>query len=222
MDGVDLSTVRLDSYRTQLGVVLQETFLFDGTIWENVAFARPNATKEQILEACRIARVDEFAEGFEKKYDTIVGERGVKLSGGQRQRVSIARALLADPRILILDEATSNLDSESEGMIQEGLRVLMQGRTTFVIAHRLSTIRRAEQILVVEAGRIVERGTHTELYAAHGRYYDLYTKQHGIEANLFLAPGEGGDGAAAEGAVGVGGPAGERNVLSETMRLFRG
>ena len=137
VDGVDLSTVRLDSYRTQLGVVLQETFLFDGTIWENVAFARPNATEEQILEACRIARVDEFAEGFEKKYDTIVGERGVKLSGGQRQRVSIARALLADPRILILDEATSNLDSESEGMIQEGLRYLMQGRTTFVIAHRL-------------------------------------------------------------------------------------
>jgi ABC-type multidrug transport system fused ATPase/permease subunit len=222
VDGVDLSTVRLDSYRTQLGVVLQETFLFDGTIWENVAFARPNATKEQILEACRIARVDEFAEGFEKQYETIVGERGVKLSGGQRQRVSIARALLADPRILILDEATSNLDSESEGMIQEGLRVLMQGRTTFVIAHRLSTIRRADQILVVEAGRIVERGTHAELYAAHGRYYDLYTKQHGIEANLFLAPGEGGDGAAAEGTVGVGGPAGDRNVLAETMRLFRG
>ena len=166
VDGVDLSTVRLDSYRTQLGVVLQETFLFDGTIWENIAFARPNATPEQILEACRIARVDEFAEGFEKKYDTIVGERGVKLSGGQRQRVSIARALLADPRILILDEATSNLDSESEGMIQEGLRALMQGRTTFVIAHRLSTIRRADQILVVEAGRIVERGTHAELYAA--------------------------------------------------------
>src|SRR5579862_4122984 len=203
VDGVDLSTVRLDSYRTQLGVVLQETFLFDGTIWENVAFARPHAPHDQILEACRIARVDEFAEGFEKKYDTIVGERGVKLSGGQRQRVSIARALLADPRILILDEATSNLDSESEGMIQEGLRVLMQGRTTFVIAHRLSTIRRADQILVVEAGRIVERGTHAELYVAHGRYYDLYTKQHGIEANLFLAPGEGDDQPAANGAVGA-------------------
>ena len=221
VDGVDLSTVRLDSYRTQLGVVLQETFLFDGTIWENVAFARPNATKEQVLEACRIARVDEFAEGFEKQYDTIVGERGVKLSGGQRQRVSIARAILADPRILILDEATSNLDSESEGMIQEGLRYLMQGRTTFVIAHRLSTIRRADQILVVETGRIVERGTHQELYAAHGRYYDLYTKQHGIESNLFLAPGEGGDSVTADGAVrAAGAPAG--NVLAETMRLLRG
>ena len=223
VDGVDLSTVRLDSYRTQLGVVLQETFLFDGTIWENVAFARPNATHEQILQACRTARVDEFAEGFEKKYDTIVGERGVKLSGGQRQRVSIARALLADPRILILDEATSNLDSEHESMIQEGLRHLMQGRTTFVIAHRLSTIRRADQILVVEAGRIVERGTHAELYAARGRYYDLYTKQHGIEANLFLAPGEGDDQPPANGAAGAAGaPAGDRNVLSETVRLLRG
>jgi ABC-type multidrug transport system fused ATPase/permease subunit len=221
VDGVDLSTVRLDSYRTQLGVVLQETFLFDGTIWENVAFARPHATPEQILEACRIARVDEFAEGFEKKYDTVVGERGVKLSGGQRQRVSIARALLADPRILILDEATSNLDSESEGMIQEGLRVLMQGRTTFVIAHRLSTIRRADQILVVEAGRIVERGTHAELYAAQGRYYDLYTKQHGIEANLFLAPGEGDDGGAGEAAVGAGGAPGA-NVVADAMRMLRG
>ena len=158
-------TVRLDSYRTQLGVVLQDTFLFDGTIEENIAFARPGATKEQILEACRIARVDEFAENFEKGYDTIVGERGVKLSGGQRQRVSIARAILADPRILILDEATSSLDSESEALIQEGLKYLMKGRTTFVIAHRLSTIRRADQILVVEAGRIVERGTHESLYA---------------------------------------------------------
>ena len=222
VDGVDLSTIRLDSYRTQLGVVLQETFLFDGTIWENVAFARPNASHEQILEACRIARVDEFAEGFEKKYDTIVGERGVKLSGGQRQRVSIARALLADPRILILDEATSNLDSESEGMIQEGLRVLMQGRTTFVIAHRLSTIRRADQILVVEAGRIVERGTHAELYALHGRYYDLYTKQHGIEANLFLSPGEGetDDPTAGNGSGRATAPA--SNVMADAMRIFRG
>ncbi|MGA2717418.1 MAG: ABC transporter ATP-binding protein [Candidatus Acidiferrales bacterium] len=191
VDGVDLAQVRLDSYRTQLGVVLQETFLFDGTIRENVAFSRPDATDEQVLEACRIARVDEFAEAFEKKYDTIVGERGVKLSGGQKQRVSIARAILADPRILILDEATSSLDSESEALIQEGLRYLMRGRTTFVIAHRLSTVRRADQILVVEAGRIVERGTHESLYDARGRYFDLYTKQHGVESNLFLAPGEG-------------------------------
>jgi subfamily B ATP-binding cassette protein MsbA len=190
VDGIDLSTVKLDSYRTQLGVVLQETFLFDGTIRENVAFARPEASEAEILAACRIARVDEFAEAFENKYDTIVGERGVKLSGGQKQRVSIARAILADPRILILDEATSSLDSESEALIQEGLRYLMRGRTTFVIAHRLSTIRRADQILVVEAGRIIERGTHTSLYAAGGRYYDLYTKQHSVEENLFLAPGE--------------------------------
>lgn len=192
VDGYDLSLVRLDSYRSQLGVVLQETFLFDGTIRENVAFARPDAAEEEILAACRIARVDEFADGFEKKYDTIVGERGVKLSGGQRQRVSIARAILADPRILILDEATSSLDSESEAFIQEGLRYLMRGRTTFVIAHRLSTVRQSDQILVLEAGRIIERGTHVSLYTKHGRYYDLYTKQHGVESNLFLAPGEGG------------------------------
>ena len=191
IDGVDLATVRLDSYRTQLGVVLQETFLFDGSIRDNVGFARPHATEAQIMNACRIARVDEFAEGFEKKYDTIVGERGVKLSGGQRQRVSIARAILADPRILILDEATSSLDSESEALIQEGLRYLMKGRTTFVIAHRLSTIRQADQILVVEAGRIVERGTHESLYALETRYWDLYTRQHGVQSNLFLAPGEG-------------------------------
>src|SRR6202451_3297820 len=191
VDGEDLSQVRLDSYRTQLGLVLQETFLFDGTIRENVAFARPDASEAEVLAACRVARVDEFAEGFEKQYDTVVGERGVKLSGGQKQRVSIARAILADPRILILDEATSSLDSESEALIQEGLRYLMRGRTTFVIAHRLSTIRRAEQILVVEGGRIIERGNHASLYAAAGRYYDLYTKQHEVEANLFLAPGEG-------------------------------
>jgi ABC-type multidrug transport system fused ATPase/permease subunit len=191
VDGVDLARVRLDSYRTQLGVVLQETFLFDGSIRENVAFARPDAEEEEILAACRVARVDEFADTFEKKYDTVVGERGVKLSGGQKQRVSIARAILADPRILILDEATSSLDSESESLIQEGLRFLMRGRTTFVIAHRLSTIRRADQILVVEAGKIIERGSHASLYAAQGRYFDLYTRQHGIETNLFLAPGEG-------------------------------
>jgi len=224
VDGVDLATVRLDSFRTQLGVVLQDTFLFDGTIRENVAFARPDATEEQILEACRIARVDEFAEGFEKRYETIVGERGVKLSGGQRQRVSIARAILANPRILILDEATSSLDSESEAMIQEGLKYLMQGRTTFVIAHRLSTIRRADQILVVEAGRIVERGTHEELYAAGGRYYDLYTKQHGIEANLFLAPGEGNGEAAGNGeAQAAGAPrTADQDILSNAVRMLRG
>jgi subfamily B ATP-binding cassette protein MsbA len=191
VDGIDLSTVRLEEYRTQLGVVLQDTFLFDGTIRENIQFARPGATEEQLLDACRIARVDEFATRFELGYDTVVGERGVKLSGGQRQRVSIARAILADPRILILDEATSSLDSESEQAIQAGLAYLMRGRTTFVIAHRLSTIRRAEQILVVEAGRVVERGTHETLYSAEGRYHDLYTRQHGLDANLFLADGEG-------------------------------
>jgi ABC-type multidrug transport system fused ATPase/permease subunit len=191
VDGVDLATVRLESYRTQLGVVLQDSFLFDGSIRENVAFSKPDAAEEAILRACAIARVDEFAERFEKKYDTIIGERGVKLSGGQRQRVSIARAILANPRILILDEATSSLDSESEQLIQEGLSYLMRGRTTFVIAHRLSTIRRADQILVVEAGQIVERGTHATLFALGGRYWELYTKQHGLEENLFLAPGEG-------------------------------
>ena len=191
IDGIDLSTVRLDSFRTRLGVVLQESFLFDGTIRDNVAFSRPGATEEQILHACRIARVDEFAETFAEKYDTLVGERGVKLSGGQRQRISIARAILAEPRILILDEATSSLDSDSEHMIQQGLAYLMQGRTTFVIAHRLSTIRRADQIMVMEQGRIIERGTHAQLYAAQGRYHELYTRQHGVENNLFLAPGEG-------------------------------
>jgi ABC-type multidrug transport system fused ATPase/permease subunit len=191
IDGVDLATIRLSGYREQLGVVLQETFLFDGTIRDNVKFSRPEATEEQVMEACRIARVDEFAEKFPEGYDTIVGERGVKLSGGQRQRISIARAILADPRILILDEATSSLDSESEAMIQGGLNHLMQGRTTFVIAHRLSTIRRADQILVIEGGLILERGTHESLYQLGGRYYDLYTRQHGLESNLFLAPGEG-------------------------------
>lgn len=218
VDGVDLSTVRLDSYRTQLGVVLQDTFLFDGSIEENIAFARPDATKEQILEACRIARVDEFAENFEKRYDTVVGERGVKLSGGQRQRVSIARAILANPRILILDEATSSLDSESEALIQEGLNHLMEGRTTFVIAHRLSTIRRADQILVVEQGRVVERGTHASLYALGGRYWDLYTRQHGVETNLFLSPGEGDSVPEAE----ADGQKTERGAIDEAMRLLRG
>ena len=191
VDGTDLAKVRLETYRTQLGVVLQDTFLFAGTIRENVAFSRPSAPEAQIVEACRIARVNEFADRFPEKLDTVVGERGVKLSGGQRQRVSIARAILADPRILILDEATSSLDSESEAHIQAGLQALMVGRTTFVIAHRLSTIRRADQILVVEDGRIVERGNHDTLYAANGRYRDLYDRQHGLEQNLFLAPGEG-------------------------------
>ncbi len=224
VDGIDLSTVKLNSYRTQLGVVLQETFLFDGTIRENVAFARPEASEEEILAACHIARVDEFAESFEKKYDTVVGERGVKLSGGQKQRVSIARAILADPRILILDEATSSLDSESEALIQEGLRYLMRGRTTFVIAHRLSTIRRAEQILVVESGCVIERGTHESLYAAGGRYYDLYTKQHAVETNLFLAPGESSaeaeDAEAAKAQPGGNGRA--TSALPEAIRLIRG
>ena len=223
VDGTDLATARLRTYRTQLGVVLQDTFLFDGTIRENVAFARPEASESEILEACRIARVDEFAEGFEKKYDTVVGERGVKLSGGQKQRVSIARAILADPRILILDEATSSLDSESEALIQEGLRYLMRGRTTFVIAHRLSTIRRADQILVVEAGRIIERGTHESLYKLSGRYYDLYTRQHGIETNLFLAPGEG-DTPEVISAEGKNGDAAaqQSGALDDAMRLMRG
>jgi ABC-type multidrug transport system fused ATPase/permease subunit len=228
VDGIDLSTVRLSSYRTQLGVVLQETFLFDGTIRENVSFSRPGASEEEMKAACRIARVDEFAESFEQGYDTLVGERGVKLSGGQRQRISIARAILADPRILILDEATSSLDSESEALIQQGLSYLMQGRTTFVIAHRLSTIRRAHQILVMEAGRIIERGTHESLYAAGGRYFELYTRQHGLQANLFLAPGEGdtpGDSVNNGGANGndaEGEAADNESNISRAARILRG
>jgi len=190
VDGADLSTVRLDSYRSQLGVVLQDNFLFDGTIKENILFGRPSAPDNDVLHAAQIARVDEFAMKLEKCFDTIIGERGVKLSGGQRQRVAIARAILADPRILILDEATSSLDTDSEAMIQEGLAALMRGRTTFVIAHRLSTIRNADQILVLEEGVIVERGTHAELLALGGRYFDLYTKQAGLEANRFINPGE--------------------------------
>jgi len=218
VDGVDLSTVRLDTFRTRLGVVLQESFLFDGTIRENVAFSRPEASEGEIMRACRIARVDEFAESFVDKYDTIVGERGVKLSGGQRQRISIARAILAEPRILILDEATSSLDSESEQMIQQGLSYLMQGRTTFVIAHRLSTIRRADQIMVMEQGQIVERGTHAQLYAARGRYYDLYTRQHGVEENLFLAPGEG-DAVTVNGSTG---PKSDDVKAADALRVLRG
>ncbi len=223
VDGIDLATIKLDSFRTQLGVVLQETFLFDGSIRDNVSFSRPNATNEEVLAACRIARVDEFAEAYENGYDTVVGERGVKLSGGQRQRVSIARAILADPRILILDEATSSLDSESEALIQEGLRYLMKGRTTFVIAHRLSTVRRADQILVLEAGRIIERGTHETLYALGGRYFDLYTRQHGLETNLFLAPGEGeGNVIPGENGKPDGTPAAQSAALPEAVRLIRG
>ena len=190
VDGVDLSTVILDSYRSQLGVVLQDNFLFDGSMRENILFGRPDASEGDVEQAAAIARVDEFALRMEEGYDTIIGERGVKLSGGQRQRVAIARAILADPRILILDEATSSLDTESEACIQQGLAALMKGRTTFVIAHRLSTIRSANQILVVEDGMIVERGSHERLLAAEGRYFDLYTRQAGLEANRFVNPGE--------------------------------
>jgi ABC-type multidrug transport system fused ATPase/permease subunit len=191
VDGRDLSRVRLSDYREQLGVVFQDNFLFDGSVYENISYSRPQAPREAVLRAASIAHCDEFVEKMPNGYDTIVGERGVKLSGGQRQRVAIARAILADPRILILDEATSSLDSESEALIQEGLAELMKGRTTFVIAHRLSTIRRADTILVVEEGRIVERGRHDELLSRGGRYSDLYTRQYGLEANLFLNPGEG-------------------------------
>lgn len=191
VDGTDLGSVVLSSYRSQLGVVLQESFLFDGTIRDNIAFSRPDAAEEEVMNAVRIARVDEFADRFPEGLETIVGERGIKLSGGQRQRISIARAIVADPRVLVLDEATSSLDSESEALIQQGLDYLMRSRTTFVIAHRLSTIRRADQILVIESGEIVERGSHVELLYAQGRYNDLYTRQHAIESNLFLAPGEG-------------------------------
>jgi len=187
VDGTDLATVRLDHYRSQLGIVLQDTFLFDGSIRENVAFSRPEASENSVTAACRIARVDEFAERLPQKYNTVVGERGAKLSGGQKQRISIARAILASPRILILDEATSSLDSESEALIQEGLSYLKQGRTTFIIAHRLSTIRQADQILFLEDGRVAERGTHSELYSMHGRYFDLYTRQEAVQADLFVA-----------------------------------
>ena len=190
VDGRDLATVRLRDYRAQLGVVLQDNFMFDGTVAENIRFSRPNATLDEVKMVSRIAHCDEFVDKFPDKYETVIGERGVKLSGGQRQRVAIARAILADPRILILDEATSSLDSESETLIQDGLHALRRGRTTFVIAHRLSTIRSADQILVLEAGEIVERGTHDQLLAADGRYRQLYDKQYKIEKDRFVNPGE--------------------------------
>ena len=177
IDGTDLSTVSLSSYRRHLGVVLQDDFLFEGTIRENILFPRPDATEEQLQQAVKAAYVNEFTDRFEDGLDTLIGERGVKLSGGQRQRIAIARAILADPKIIILDEATSNLDTESESLIQKSLNDLMRGRTTFVIAHRLSTIRKADQILVVEDGYIVERGSHQELIDKQGRYYELYTYQ---------------------------------------------
>ena len=177
VDGIDLSTVTLDSYRSKLGVVLQDDFLFEGTIRENILFPRPDSSEEQLVNAVKAAHVNEFTDRFEDGLDTVIGERGVKLSGGQRQRIAIARAILADPKILILDEATSNLDTESEALIQQSLSKLMVGRTTFVIAHRLSTIRQANQILVIEEGQIAERGTHDELIEQKGRYYELFTYQ---------------------------------------------
>jgi subfamily B ATP-binding cassette protein MsbA len=190
VDGRDLATVPLRDYRSQLGVVLQDNFLFDGTIAENVSFSRPSATRAEVEEVCRLAHCDEFVKGFKDGLDTVVGERGVRLSGGQRQRVAIARALLAQPRILILDEATSSLDSESEALIQDGLQRLRASRTTFVIAHRLSTIRSADQILVIEQGEIVERGKHAELLARGGRYKELHDRQYSFERELFVNPGE--------------------------------
>jgi ABC-type multidrug transport system fused ATPase/permease subunit len=190
VDDRDLATIPLRDYREQLASVLQENFLFDGTVAENIGYANPSASLEDIMAAARIAHCEEFILRFPQGYDTIVGERGIKLSGGQRQRVSIARAILANPKVLILDEATSSLDSESEEMIQDGLRALRSGRTTFVIAHRLSTIRSADQILVMEGGEIVERGTHAELLEKGGRYKQLYDKQYKIETNRFINPGE--------------------------------
>jgi len=190
VDGHDLTTVRLRDYRAHLGAVFQDNFLFDGTVSENIAFSSPAATPERIRDASRIAHCDEFVDRFPQGYDTVVGERGIKLSGGQRQRIAIARAILADPRILILDEATSSLDSESEALIQDGLYALRRGRTTFVIAHRLSTIQSADQILVIEGGQIVERGRHQELLARDGRYRQLYDKQYRLEGDRFINPGE--------------------------------
>jgi ABC-type multidrug transport system fused ATPase/permease subunit len=190
VDDRELLDLRLAEYRAHLGVVLQDNFLFDGTVAQNIAYGTPAATRADVERVSRIAHADEFISGFEKGYDTVVGERGVRLSGGQRQRVAIARAILANPRVLLLDEATSSLDSESEMLIQDGLRALRQGRTTFVIAHRLSTIRSADQILVLEGGQVVERGTHAELLARNGRYKQLYDKQYNFEKDRFINPGE--------------------------------
>jgi subfamily B ATP-binding cassette protein MsbA len=190
VDGTPVSDLKLREYRRHLGVVMQDNFLFDGTVKENIAFTKPGATDEEIMAVAKVANAHEFISGFPQGYDTIVGERGVKLSGGQRQRVAIARAILADPRVLILDEATSSLDSESEHLIQEGLRRLRAGRTTFVIAHRLSTITSADQILVLEKGEVVERGTHAELLALGGRYRELYNRQYQFEQDEFINPGE--------------------------------
>lgn len=190
VDGRDLNELKLSDYREHIAIVAQDTFLFAGTIIENIALGNRHASREQLLEAARIAHVDEFANGFPEGFDTIVGERGVKLSGGQKQRVAIARAIVANPRILILDEATSSLDSESEALIQDGLQALMKGRTTFVIAHRLSTVRTADQILVMENGEIVERGNHQHLLALGGKYKRLYERQYGVQMNRFVNPGE--------------------------------
>ncbi len=190
IDGIDLDEIRLEDYRGHIGLVPQDSFLFADTIASNIRLGNPRATQKEVARSAKIAHVDEFAERFDDGYETVVGERGVKLSGGQKQRVAIARAIVADPEILILDEATSSLDSESEALIQDGLNELMKGRTTFVIAHRLSTIRKADQILVLEDGRIIERGTHEQLMAVGGRYRTLYEKQYGIAVNLFVNPGE--------------------------------